>query len=112
MVCGPWPCSAPLAVWRRLNRVAVIMHVDDLAPVGGRAPGGRAGWRFERLAEMREGLISRGRSHPGLHPLANLQFEVSRLLPAVCPASVMNAMSRMSPPHPGHSSENSSPTRA
>ena len=28
------------------------------------------------------------------------------------PGSVMNAMSRMSPPHPGHSSGNSSPTRA
>ena len=27
--------------------------------------------------------IDRGRSHPGLLPLANLRFEVSRLLPAV-----------------------------
>jgi hypothetical protein len=28
------------------------------------------------------------------------------------PGSVMNAMSRMSPPHPGHATGNSSPTRA
>ena len=28
------------------------------------------------------------------------------------PGSVMNAMSRMSPPHPGHAKGNSSPTRA
>ena len=38
---------------------------------------------FERFAEMCQGLTLRGRSHPGLCPLANLRFEVSRLLPAV-----------------------------
>jgi hypothetical protein len=38
--------------------------------------------RIERFAEVRQGLTSRGRSHPGLLPLANLRFEVSRLLPA------------------------------
>ena len=38
---------------------------------------------FERFAEMCQGLTLRGRSHPGLLPLANLRFEMSRLLPAV-----------------------------
>ena len=37
----------------------------------------------ERFAAMCQGLTSRGRSHPGLLPLANLRFEGSRLLPAV-----------------------------
>jgi hypothetical protein len=32
---------------------------------------------------VREDLTSRGRSHPGLLSLANLRFEVSRLLPDV-----------------------------
>jgi len=39
--------------------------------------------RLERFAEMGQWLTSPGRSHPGLLPLANLRFEVSRLLPAV-----------------------------
>ena len=55
------------------------MDLHELTPVGGRAPGRRDGRRLERLAKMREGLTSRGRSHPGLLPLANLRFEVSRL---------------------------------
>ena len=38
---------------------------------------------FARFAKMREDLASRGRSLPGLLPLANLRLEVSRLLPAV-----------------------------
>jgi len=38
---------------------------------------------LERFAEVREGLISRGRSHPGLLPLSNLSLRVSRLLAAV-----------------------------
>ena len=69
---------------RRLNRVAFVMGLHELAPVGGWAAGGRDGPRLERFAEMRKDLTSRGRSHPGLRPLANLRFEVSRLLPAVC----------------------------
>jgi hypothetical protein len=47
-----------------------------------RATGGRDGQRLELFAEMCQGLISRGRSHPGLLPLANLSLRVSRLLPA------------------------------
>ncbi|MFM1903734.1 MAG: hypothetical protein RLZZ440_1634 [Planctomycetota bacterium] len=43
-------------------------------------------------------------SHPGLLPLANLRFEVGRLLPAVSAGSVIKAISRMSPPHAGLSS--------
>ena len=70
-------------VRRRLKDVAVVMRLDELAPVGGRPASGRDGRRFERFAEMCQWLTSRGRSHPVLLPLANLRFEVSRLLPAV-----------------------------
>jgi hypothetical protein len=44
---------------------------------------GESGGGYERFAEVCQGLTSRGRSHSGLLPLANLRFEVSRLLPAV-----------------------------
>jgi hypothetical protein len=70
-------------VGRGLQDVAVVMSLDKLAPVGGRPASRRDRRRFERFAKMCEGLTSRGRSHPGLRPLANLRFEVSRLLPAV-----------------------------
>jgi hypothetical protein len=59
------------------------MDLDELSPVDGRAAGGRPWWRFEWFTQVRENLASRGRSHPGLRPRANLRFEVSRLLPAV-----------------------------
>ena len=65
-----------------------------------------------RAGDTGGGAALRGRRHPGHRPLANLRFEVSRLLPAVSSGSVMNAISRMSPPQFGHSSGNSSPTRA
>jgi hypothetical protein len=70
-------------VGRLLKDIAVVMRLDEFAPVGGRSPGRRDGRRLERFAEVCENLTSRGRSHPGLGPLANLRFEVSRLLPAV-----------------------------
>ena len=53
---------------------------------------------------MCQNLASGRRSHPGLHPLANL-FEVSRLLPAVHSEPDVAATR-------WHSSGNSSPTRA
>ena len=70
-------------VGRGLKDAAVVMDLHEFAPVGGRAASGRHRWWLERFAEVCEGLTSRGRSHPGLLPLANLRFEVSRLLPAV-----------------------------
>ena len=70
-------------VGRRLKDIAVVMRLDEFAPVGGRSSGRRDGRRLERFAEVCEKLTSRGRSHPGLRSLANLRFEVSRLLPAV-----------------------------
>jgi hypothetical protein len=70
-------------VARHLNRFAVVMGLRELAPVDGRATSGSDARRLEWFAEVRAGLTSRGRSHPGLLPLANLRFEVSRLLPAV-----------------------------
>ena len=66
-----------------MKDVAVVVDLHELTPVGGRSPGRRDGRRLERLAEVCERLTLRGRSHPGLRPLANLRFEVSRLLPAV-----------------------------
>ena len=82
------------------------MGLHELAPVGGRAPGRRDGWWLKRFAQVREGLTSRGRSHPGLLPLANLRFEVGRLLPAVSSgsdiAAAVRALERKLLPHPGH----------
>jgi hypothetical protein len=82
------------------------MHLHELAPVGGRPASGGDGRRFERFAKVREGLISRGRSHPGLLPLANLRFEVSRLLPAVSSepdvAAAPRARKRKLLAHPGY----------
>ncbi len=72
---------------RRLKDVAVVMRLDELAPVGGRPASGRDRRRFERFAEVGENLL-------------------------IGPGSVMNEISRMSPPHAGHRSGNSSPTRA
>jgi hypothetical protein len=82
------------------------MGLHELAPVGGRAPGRRDGRWLKRFAEVCEGLTSRGRSHPGLLPLANLRFEVSRLLPAVFSepdvAAAVRALERKLLPHPRH----------
>ena len=93
-------------VGRHLDRFAVVMGLHELAPVDGRATSGRDGRRLEWFAEVREGLTSRGRSHPGLLPLANLRFEVSRLLPAVSSepnvAATVRALERKLLPHPGH----------
>jgi bifunctional enzyme CysN/CysC len=43
-------------VWRRLKDVAFIMDLHELAPVGGRAAGGRHRRRFEWFAHVREDL--------------------------------------------------------
>ena len=74
-------------VYPSLKDCPVVMDLHELSPVGGRAACGKDERSLEWLAELREDL-SDG------------------------PSSVMNAMNRMSPPHPGHSSGNSSPTRA
>jgi hypothetical protein len=93
-------------VGRRLSRVAFVVGLHELSPVGRRAASRRDGRWFERFAEMCQGLTSRGRSHPGLLPLANLRFEVSRLLPAVSSASDVattpRALERKLLPHPRH----------
>ena len=93
-------------VGRHLNRFAIIMDLHELAPVSGRATSGRDGRRFERFAEVCQGLTSRGRSHPGLLPLANLSLRVSRLLPAVSSEADVTATrwarKRKLLPHPCH----------
>ena len=63
-------------VYPSLNRFAIVMDLHELAPVGRWATSGRHRWRLERFAKMREGLTSRGLSHPGLLPLANLRGPV------------------------------------
>jgi hypothetical protein len=82
------------------------MDLHELAPVDRRATGGRDGRGLKRLAEVCEGLTLRVRSHPGLRPLANLRFEVSRLLPAVSSRSDVAAAGGARKwkllPHPGH----------
>jgi len=91
---------------RRLKDVAVVVNLHELAPVGGRAPGGRDGRRLEWFAEVCQWLTSRGRRHPGLLPLANLSLRVSRLLPAVSSepdvAAARRALERKLLPHPRH----------
>ena len=46
---------------RRFKDVAVVVHLHEFAPVGRRASSGRDGWRFERLAEVRENLTNGSR---------------------------------------------------
>ena len=46
---------------RRLKDVAVVVHLHELAPVGGRPASGRDRRRFERFAEMGENLPDRPR---------------------------------------------------
>jgi hypothetical protein len=41
-------------VGRCFDDVAVVMHLDEFAPVGGRPSGRREGRRLGRFAEMRE----------------------------------------------------------
>ena len=43
-------------VGRRLNHVAIVMHLDQFAPVGRWAASGRKRGRLERLAKMCENL--------------------------------------------------------
>ncbi len=74
-------------VGRRLKDIAIVMHLDKFVPVGGWAASGRDRRRFERFAEMCQDLPNR-------------------------PRLWCKEMSRMSPPQAGHSSGNSSPTRA
>ena len=99
-----WMSIAGSSSIRRLKDVAVVLGLNELVPVGRRAPRGCDWWRLERFAKMREGLTSRVRSHPGLRPLANLRFEVSRLLPAVSSrpdvATTRWALERKLLPHP------------
>ena len=93
-------------VYPSLKDCPVVMALHELSPVGRRATGGREGRWFEWFAEVCQGLISRGRSHPGLLPLANLRFEVSRLLPAVSSApdvaTTPRALQRKLLAHPSH----------
>jgi hypothetical protein len=48
-------------VWRRLKDVAVCVDLHELAPVGGRAAGGRDWRRSERFAQVSEDLPDRPR---------------------------------------------------
>ena len=93
-------------VYPSLKDCPVVMDLHELSPVGRRATGGREGRWFEWFAEVCQGLTSRGRSHPGLLPLANLRFEVSRLLPAVSSAPDVAAAGGARKwkllPHPRH----------
>ena len=91
---------------RGLKDVFVVMGLRGFSPVCGWAPGRRDQRWLEGFAEVCEGMTSRGRSHPGLLPLANRWFEVSRLLPAVFSepnvAAAVRALERKLLPHPRH----------
>jgi len=75
----------------RLQDVTVFMDLHEFAPVGEWAPGRRDGRWLERCAEAREDLNSRGLSHPGLRPLANLRPQAHRSQPrAACRCSLFS----------------------
>ena len=57
---------------RRLKDRPVVMDLHEFAVVGRRATGGRDGRRLEWFAEVCENPTPRGRSHPGLRPLADV----------------------------------------
>jgi len=48
-------------IGRRLEDVAVVMDLDELAPVGGWAAGGCDRWWLERFAEVGQNLADRAR---------------------------------------------------
>ena len=48
-------------VGRHLNRFAVVMRLDEFAPVGGRAASGRHRWWLEWLAEVCQDFPDRPR---------------------------------------------------
>ena len=102
-------------VGRGLKDVAIVMDLHELAPGGGRATSGRDGRWLEWFAEVCENLTSRGRSHLGLLPLANLRFDVGRLLPAVCSepnvTAAVRALKRKLLPHPRHEFRPRNPRR-
>ena len=73
---------------RRLKDVALVVDLDELAPVGGRATSGRDGRRLEWFAEVCENLLDRPR------------FRDERDQPDVTAA--VRALKRKLLPHPGH----------
>ena len=74
-------------VGRRLNDIAIVMRLDELAPVGGRATSGRHRWRLEWFAEVCENLPDRSR------------LGDERNQPDV--AAAVRALERKLLPHPG-----------
>ena len=105
------PAHEPLSSRATLEAVPLAALSFELSPVGRRNTGGRDGRWFKRFAEVGEDLTSRGLSHPGLRPLANLPLRGSRLLPAVCSesdvAAAVRALERKLLPHPGQESRSS-----
>ena len=73
---------------RRLKDVALVVDLDELAPVGGRATSGRDGRRLEWFAEVCENLLDRPR------------FRDERDQPDVTAA--VRALKRKLLPHPRH----------
>ena len=71
----------------RLKDVALVVDLDELAPVGGRATSGRDGRRLEWFAEVCENLLDRPR------------FRDERDQPDV--TTTRRALERKLVPHPG-----------
>jgi hypothetical protein len=76
-------------------------------------PGWRSGGSIERAKAWRAVASVRRRAWAALSLIHARASRVSRMrIFRIDPGSVMNAISRISPPHPGHCLGNSSPTRA
>ena len=82
---------------RRLKDVALVVDLDELAPVGGRATSGRDGRRLEWFAEVCENLLDRPR------------FRDERDQPDVTAA--VRALKRKLLPHPRHEFRPRNPRR-
>jgi len=93
-------------VYPSLKDCPVVVDLHELSPVGRRATGGRD-WRRRRCTRG-EAILAFAR----LRTSGSTWAGSCRQSFGHWPRLGCNAMSRMSPPHPGHSSGNSSPTRA
>jgi hypothetical protein len=90
-------------VYPSLQDVLVVVDLHEFSPVGGRPTSGRHRRRF-RFTQAMPSCPS-----PACEPPVRREPAPAGRLPS---GSVMNEMSRTSPPHAGHWRVNSSPTRA
>ena len=95
-------------VWRVLDAIAVVMDLDEFAPVGRRPSRGRHRWWLDRFAHMSEDFSDRAWIADRMSAAAGGLPRVRRPWMVSHSGSSLKAMSRMSPPHMGHAIGNAS----